>query len=73
VIAWIKRRREGSEKPDLRASEAALERTRTDRKVTEARQPIVDAAVAPLRRALRENHLRERIEAAFAERRGAQP
>ena len=65
MIAWIRRLLAGHEKPDLRASEAALERTRTDRKVTEARQPVVDAAVAPLRRARQENHLRERIEAAF--------
>lgn len=65
MIAWLRHLLEAPEKPDLRASEAALERTRTDRKVTEARQPSVDAAVAPLRRALRENHLRERIEAAF--------
>lgn len=73
MIAWIKRHLAGPEKPDLRASEAALERTRTDREATEARQSSVDAAVAPIRRARIENHLRERIEAAFAERRGVRP
>lgn len=65
MIAWLHRLITGHEKTDLRASEAALQRTRTDRQVTEARQPIVDEAVAPLRRALRENHLRERVEQAF--------
>lgn len=65
MIAWLQHLLAGHEKTDLRASEDALQRTRTDRKVTEARQPIVDEAVAPLRRALRENHLRERVAAAF--------
>lgn len=73
MIAWIKRHLKGTDKPNLAASEAALERTRTARHETEARQSSVDAAVAPIRRARTENHLRERIEAAFAERRGVRP
>ncbi|WP_428956240.1 DUF7620 family protein [Streptomyces sp. cg35] len=65
MIAWIRRLLGGHERPDLRASEAALERSRTARKAAEARQPSVDAAVAPLRRARQENHLAERIAEAF--------
>ncbi|MBZ6290442.1 hypothetical protein KVH30_02490 [Streptomyces olivaceus] len=65
MIAWLQRLLKAPDKPDLRASEAALARTRNDRQAAEDRQPIVDAAVAPLRRAREENHLRERIEALF--------
>jgi hypothetical protein len=65
VTVWIRRLLPGRSKPDPRASEAALERSKTARRAAEARQSSVDAAVAPLRRARQENHLRERIEAAF--------
>ena len=72
MLAWIRRIARPYSKPDVSESEAALERSRTARRAAEARQPIVEAAVAPIRRARQENHLRERIELAFAERRGAQ-
>ena len=65
MIAWIRHLLGGHEETDPRPSEAALERSRTARRAAEARQPVVDAVVAPLRRARQENHLRERIEAAF--------
>jgi hypothetical protein len=73
VLAWIRRLARGCDKPDVRESEAALKRARTARQEAEDRRPAVDAAVAPIRRARQENHLRERIELAFAERRGARP
>jgi len=44
---------------------AALERAREARQQAEARQPVVTAVAAKLRRAREENHFRERIEAAF--------
>lgn len=72
MLAWIRRLVHGCDTPDVSESEAALEQAKTARRAAEERRPAVDAAVAPLRRARRENHLRERIEMAFAERRGAQ-
>lgn len=65
MIAWMRRRLTGHNKPDLEASKEAFQRSRRGRLAAEARQPDVDEAVAPIRRALRENHLRERIEQAF--------
>lgn len=72
MIAWIRRLAHGCDKPDVSESEAALKRAQNARRAAEARRPAVDAAVAPIRRARQENHLRTRIEMAFAERRGAQ-
>lgn len=72
MLAWIRRLVHGSDETDVSESEAALERARGARRAAEARRPAVDAAVAPIRRARQENHLRARIEAAFAERRGVQ-
>ncbi|MGW2116019.1 DUF7620 family protein [Streptomyces zhihengii] len=72
MIAWIRRLARGRKSAEPTEAEEALERTRTDRQAAEARQPVVEAVVEPLRRALRENHLSERIELAFAERRGVQ-
>lgn len=72
MFAWIRHLVHGSDEADVSESEAALERARTARRAAEERRPFVDAAVAPIRRAREENHLRARIEAAFAERRGVQ-
>lgn len=72
MLAWIRHLVHGTDEPDVSESEAALERAQTARLAAEARRPAVDAAVAPIRRAREENHLRARIEAAFAERRGVQ-
>jgi hypothetical protein len=65
VIAWIRRLVNGCDDTEQRPSEAALERTREARVAAEARQPVVEAVAAKLRRAREENHFRERIEAAF--------
>lgn len=65
MIGWIKRLVHGCDRPEPSASEAALEWTRTARQAAEARRPAVRAAVAPIRRALEENHLAERIEELF--------
>lgn len=72
MFAWIRHLAHGCDGAEKRESEVALEQSQTDRKAAEERWPVVDAAVAPIRRARQENHLRERIEMAFAERRGAQ-
>jgi len=65
VIAWIRRLVHGRDRSEQRPSEAALERAIQAREQAEARQPIVTAAAAKIRRAREENHFRERIEAAF--------
>lgn len=71
MFAWIRRLIHGSEPAKPSASEAALERTRTARRATEEMTSVVQAAVAPIRRARQENHWAQRIEAAYAARRGA--
>ena len=63
--AWIRRRVLGCDDTEQRPSEAALERAREARQEAEARQPMVTAVVASIRRAREENHLAERIEALF--------
>ncbi|MFF8589924.1 hypothetical protein ACF061_00550 [Streptomyces sp. NPDC015220] len=74
MLGWIRRLAHGSE-PTSQAeqtdSEAALERTRTARQQAEERRSIVESVVAPIRRARVDNHWAERIEAAYAARRGA--
>ncbi|MEV7034649.1 hypothetical protein AB0N99_31010 [Streptomyces sp. NPDC093272] len=70
MLAWIRRLLD-SDPVDPAASEAALERTRTDRKRADDRWPAVRAAVAPIRQARIENHWAEKVEAAFGARRGA--
>ena len=73
MLDWIRRLVHGPEDPEPTASEAALERTRVARQAAEERRSVVDAVVAPIRRAREENHWAERVEAAFAARRGAAP
>jgi hypothetical protein len=65
MLGWIRRLVHGDEPSEQTDSEAALERTREARRESEARQSVVKAVVAPIRRAREENHFRERIEAAF--------
>jgi hypothetical protein len=65
VIAWIRRLAHGCDSTEPSDSEAALKRAREARQQAEARQPVVTAVAAKLRRAREENHFRERIEAAF--------
>ncbi|WP_435854536.1 DUF7620 family protein [Streptomyces longwoodensis] len=65
MLAWIRRLAQGHDQTELSDSEAALERATADREEAEARGPVVHEAVAPVRRARLENHLAERIEAAF--------
>jgi hypothetical protein len=71
MFAWIRRLIRGSEPAAPPASQVALERTRTARRAAEEMTSVVQAAVAPIRRARQENHWAERIEAAYAARRGA--
>lgn len=72
MLGWIRRLARGPKEPEVRESEAALQWSRTVRKQAEDRGDLVNQLVAPLRQARQENHLRERIEMAFAARRGAQ-
>ncbi|MEU1010034.1 hypothetical protein [Streptomyces sp. NPDC005890] len=66
AMQWIKRILGlGRRRAGMRASEAAVERTQQARREVEERQSIVASAMAPWWRAREENHLRERIEAAF--------
>jgi shikimate kinase len=65
MIAWVRRLVRGCDTKEQRPSEAALERAREAREAAEARQPVVDAVAAVVRRAREENHLAERIEALF--------
>jgi hypothetical protein len=65
VTAWIRRLVHGRDRTEQRPSEAALESAIAAREQAEARQPVVTAVAAKLRRAREENHFRERIEAAF--------
>jgi hypothetical protein len=71
MLGWIRRLARGPEPAEPSDSEAALERTRTDRQEAEDRWSAVRAAVAPIRQARIENHWSEKVEAAFAARRGA--
>lgn len=57
--------------PGQQAAEVALAEARQARRDVQARRPAVLALVARIRTAREENHLRERIEQAFAEHRGA--
>ena len=71
MLGWIRRLVHGSEQNGQSDSEAALERTVADRQEAEDRWSAVRAAVAPIRQARIENHWSEKVEAAFAARRGA--
>jgi hypothetical protein len=68
---WIKRLVHGPDHEETRDSEAALERAVEAREAAEARRSVVEAVVAPIRRAREENNFAKRIEAAYAARRGA--
>ncbi|MGW1134438.1 DUF7620 family protein [Streptomyces griseoluteus] len=73
MLGWIRRLVHGSEATEPTEqtdSEAALERTRSDRQEAEERWSAVRAAVAPIRQARIENHWAEKVEAAFGARRG---
>jgi hypothetical protein len=70
VIGWIRRLVHGSDDTEPSDSEAALAHARKARQQAEARQPVVEAVAATLRRAREENHFREKIEELF---RGAAP
>lgn len=70
MIAWVKHLVHGRDRDRPRDSELALERAREAREAAEARQPVVTAVAAKLRRVREENHLRERIEELF---KGATP
>jgi hypothetical protein len=65
VIAWIRRLVRGDRSEQPRDSEVALAHAQQARRQAEARQPIVTAVAATLRRAREENHLREKIEELF--------
>jgi hypothetical protein len=71
MLAWLHRLVHGRDDQQRRDSEVALERAKEARAAAEARGSFVSAAVAPIRRAIEENHFAERIEAAYAARRGA--
>ncbi len=73
MIGFLRRLVHGRDRDEPRDSDAALAHARKARAAAEARQPAVTAVVAPIRRALAENHFAERIEAAYAIRRGAAP
>ncbi|GLP64349.1 hypothetical protein TUSST3_09690 [Streptomyces sp. TUS-ST3] len=70
MIAWIRRLVHGRDNTEPSDSEAALAHAQKVRRQAEARQPIVEAVAATLRRAREENHFREKIEELF---RGAAP
>ncbi|MDX5563781.1 hypothetical protein PYK79_11000 [Streptomyces sp. ID05-04B] len=65
MIAWVRSLVHGRDRGRPRDSEVALENAREAREQAEARQPVVEAVAAKLRRAREENHLRERIEELF--------
>jgi hypothetical protein len=71
VLGWIRRLANAPDQPEPTDSEEALERTRRERKAAEERRPVIRGVMAPIHRALEENHFAERIEAAYAARRGA--
>ncbi|WP_435643889.1 DUF7620 family protein [Streptomyces sp. H49] len=71
MLGWVRRLARRSEQTEPTDSEAALERTREAQEEVEDRWSAVRAAVAPIRQARIENHWSEKVEAAFAARRGA--
>ncbi|WP_420709565.1 DUF7620 family protein [Streptomyces sp. FxanaA7] len=71
MLAWLHRLVHGRDVHRHRDSEAALKRAKEARAAAEARGSVVTATIAPIRRAIEENHFAERIEAAYAARRGA--
>lgn len=73
MLGWIRSLIRGSDQTEPTDSEAALERTIEARQEAENRWSPIRAAVAPIRAARIENHWREKVEAAYAARRGAAP
>lgn len=71
MLGWIRRLVHGPDAAEQTDSEAALESAREARQEVEDRWSAVRAAVAPIREARIENHWREKVEAAYAARRGA--
>lgn len=69
MLGWIRRLVHGADSEPT-DSEAALERSRTDRQEAEDRWSAVRDAVAPIRQARIENHWAEKVQAAFGARRG---
>lgn len=70
MIAWIRRLIHGCDSAAPTDSEVALAHAQKARRQAEARQPMVEAVAATIRRARQENHFREKIEELF---RGAAP
>ena len=70
MIAWIRRLAQGRDHSEPTDSEVALAHAKKARRQAEARQPVVTAVAATIRRAREENHFREKIEELF---RGAAP
>lgn len=72
-MAWTKHlARNKQASPDREAAQQAVEDAQeAQREIHEERRPIVLALARRLRIARQENHWAERIEAAYAERRGA--
>jgi len=74
-MRWItfpgRRRRKEREQAARKEAQQALAEAREAKREIEERRPIVLAIVHRLRVAREENHFRERIEAAYAARRGA--
>lgn len=74
-MSWIRHlARRGRRSPEREAAEQALAEAREARReIHEERRPAVLEIVARLREAREENHWAERIEAAYAARRGVAP
>lgn len=70
MLGWIRRLLAHGSESQPTDSEAALERTISDRQEAEDRWSAVRAAVAPIRQARIENHWAEKVEQAFGARRG---
>lgn len=74
-MPWIRlpgRRRKERQQAQREAAQQALAEAReAQREIEEERRPMVLAIVHRLRVAREENHFQERIEAAYAARRGA--
>lgn len=74
-MRWItlpgKRRKERAQVAREAAQQALAEAREAQREIEEERRPMVLAIVHRLRVAREDNHFRERIEAAYAARRGA--
>ncbi|MFM9703578.1 DUF7620 family protein [Streptomyces galilaeus] len=65
MIGWIRRLVHGSDEAEQTDSEAALKRAIAARRAAEARQPMVTAVAAKLRRVREENHFAEKLEALY--------